>query len=107
MTAVNFPDEPVDGQIFEITNRSWRWVESAQVWESFPASLLPPIPHAESHELGGLDELTLDASQVVGPPTTHAESHELGGLDELTLDASQVIGIVTDPNPQIFLLMGA
>jgi hypothetical protein len=76
MAAIDFPTSPTSGQVFTVGNITWTWDSADSVWRS----------------------TTLGA---------HATSHELGGSDELALDASQVSGIVTDANPQIFLMMGA
>jgi hypothetical protein len=34
MTAINFPDEPVDEEIFTSGTRVWRWSEASEVWEA-------------------------------------------------------------------------
>jgi hypothetical protein len=34
MTAINFPSDPADEEIFTSGNRSWRWNETSGVWES-------------------------------------------------------------------------
>ena len=34
MTAINFPSDPADEEIFTSGNRSWRWNETSEVWES-------------------------------------------------------------------------
>jgi hypothetical protein len=39
MTAINFPDEPVDEEIFTSGNRSWQWNEASEVWESVVTSI--------------------------------------------------------------------
>jgi hypothetical protein len=81
MTAINFPDSPTDDELFSAAGRTWKYNATADLWE------------------------TVASTEI--PPAAHAPSHELGGDDELLLDASQVTGIVTDANPQIFTLMGA
>jgi len=78
MTAINFPDSPTVGDLFTVGDITWKW--TGVVWQGLGAAV---------------------------PPVAHAPSHELGGSDELLLDASQVTGIVTDANPQIFTLMGS
>ncbi len=81
MTAINFPDSPTADELFSAAGRTWQWNNTDSVWETVASDSIPP--------------------------TAHAPSHELGGDDELLLDASQVTGIVTDANPQIFTLMGS
>jgi hypothetical protein len=81
MAAIDFPTSPTPNQLFSAAGRTWKWNNSAAVWETVVSTGVPPNPHASSHELGGTDELLLNASQVEG--------------------------IVTDANPQIFTLMGA
>jgi len=76
MAAINFPNSPTSGQVFTVGDITWTWDSTDSVWRSTTLGV-------------------------------HATSHELGGSDELALDASQVSGIVTDANPQIFTLMGA
>jgi hypothetical protein len=76
MAAIDFPTSPTSGQVFTVGNITWTWNSTDTVWRSTTLGV-------------------------------HATSHELGGSDELALDASQVSGIVTDANPQIFLMMGA
>ena len=34
MTAINFPSEPADQEIFTSGSRSWQWNEASGVWES-------------------------------------------------------------------------
>jgi hypothetical protein len=81
MSAINFPDSPTANELFSAAGRTWKWNDTADVWETVASTSIPPA--------------------------AHATTHELGGDDELLLDASQVSGIVTDANPQIFTLMGA
>jgi hypothetical protein len=78
MAAIDFPNSPTTGQLFTVGDITWEW--TGTVWKGLGMAV---------------------------PPVAHATTHELGGSDELALDASQVSGIVTDANPQIFLLMGA
>jgi hypothetical protein len=78
MTAINFPNDPSVGDLFTVGDITWKW--SGTVWQGLGSAV---------------------------PPVAHADTHELGGSDELLLDASQVAGIVTDANPQIFTMMGA
>jgi hypothetical protein len=71
MTAVNFPDSPTDGQIFEIPGRSWRWVDSAEVWEAVAGDRLPPVEHSESHESGGSDEISIVSGMIANGTITN------------------------------------
>jgi hypothetical protein len=71
MTAVNFPDSPTDGQIFEIPGRSWRWVASAEVWEAVAGDRLPPVEHSESHESGGSDEISIVSGMIANGTITN------------------------------------
>jgi hypothetical protein len=69
MTAINFPDSPVDDELFSAAGRTWQWNDTDGVWETVASTSIPPAAHASSHELGGDDELLLDASQVTGGVT--------------------------------------
>lgn len=55
----------------------------------FPTEF-PPSPHAPTHEVGGVDILTIDWSQLDNvpatfPPSAHAASHNAGGADPVTI----------------------
>lgn len=77
MAAIDFPDSPTIGDIFTVGDISYEW--TGTVWKSITAVL--PLPHAATHELGGDDELTIDATQIQN--------------------------LVTDSKPDVFMLMGA
>lgn len=34
MSAINFPDTPTDNQEFTSGGRTWRWNDTAEVWEA-------------------------------------------------------------------------
>ena len=41
MTAINFPDNPTDGDTFSAGGRSWIWNDANNVWESVSVEVLP------------------------------------------------------------------
>jgi hypothetical protein len=41
MTAINFPSDPVDEEIFTSGDRSWIWDDTNSTWESASTELLP------------------------------------------------------------------
>jgi microcystin-dependent protein len=69
MAAVKFPNEPTDGQIFEITGRAWQWSEDDEVWKALFGTLATLIGHKTTHQLGGTDAITIDQSQVTNLTT--------------------------------------
>ena len=69
MTAINFPDNPVDDELFSAAGRTWKYNETNDVWETVASTEIPPAAHAPNHELGGDDEVELDQSQITGLPT--------------------------------------
>jgi hypothetical protein len=73
MAAVNFPNEPTDGQIFEITGRAWQWSESDEVWKALFGTLATLIDHGSTHESGGTDTINIAQSQVTGLTTSLGE----------------------------------
>ena len=79
MTAINFPDEPIDGQEFTSGDRTWSWNDTAQVWDAVSGEALP----SQTGQAGKY--LTTDGTDASW------EAIEVGG----------------DPTPQVFLLMGA
>jgi hypothetical protein len=106
MTAVNFPDEPVDGQIFEIPGRAWQWSETDGVWKALFGTLATLVGHSETHESGGTDEVELTPEQITGTavidsdtrlsdartPIAHASSHGSAGSDSIAIEPNQVTG---------------
>jgi hypothetical protein len=76
MTAINFPDEPVDEEIFTSGNRSWSWNDTAQVWDAVSGEALP----SQDGQAGNF--LSTDGEDLLWSEVT------------------------TDPTPQIFFLMG-
>ena len=66
MTAINFPDSPTVGDLFTVGNVTWKW--SGTVWQGLGAAF-PVQDHADTHELGGSDELELAQSQITALPT--------------------------------------
>jgi hypothetical protein len=69
MSAINFPDSPTADELFSAAGRTWKYNATTGVWETVASDSIPPAAHAPSHELGGDDELLLDASQVTGGVT--------------------------------------
>lgn len=65
--AFNFPDSPNVNDEYTAGDRTWVW--DGTVWLAKSSTLgfsdLDPSTHATTHELGGSDELQLDASQIV------------------------------------------
>jgi hypothetical protein len=77
MTAINFPDSPTDGQEFTAGDRVWIWNNTSEVWQNASGESLP----SQDGEAGKY--LTTDGTDAFWSTIT------------------------TDPNPQIFLLMGS
>ena len=80
--ATNFPDSPNVNDEFTNANRTWVW--DGTVWADKGS--------------------TLSFSELAD--SAHATTHELGGSDELQLDASQVSNLELDNFDESFLLMG-
>jgi microcystin-dependent protein len=110
MSAINFPDEPVDGQIFEIPGRAWQWSESDEVWKAVFGTLATLIEHGSTHHSSGTDPVEITPTQVTGTavvesdsrltdartPHSHASSHSSSGSDPITIAQSQVTDLTTD-----------
>ena len=62
--AMNFPDSPSVDDTFTVGDQTWKW--TGTTWDTVPLTEYSPSPHAATHELGGVDELQLDASQITG-----------------------------------------
>ncbi len=64
--AMNFPDSPTVNDEFTNGDRTWVW--DGTVWADKGSNIsfadLSNSAHASTHELGGSDELELDASQI-------------------------------------------
>ena len=80
-------------------------VDQAEAGLIFQPGLIPAA-HAETHELGGNDELLLDYTQLANVPlafipTPHKDTHELGGTDELAIDYSQLLNVPSTFPPSL------
>jgi hypothetical protein len=90
MTAINFPDSPTIGDTFTVGDITWEW--TGTVWKSSGAASITPTAHAETHEDGGTDEITIAQSQVTNlttdlsgkASTTH--THSQSDITNLTTD---------------------
>jgi microcystin-dependent protein len=110
MAAVNFPNEPTDGQIFEIPGRAWQWSETDEVWKALFGTLATLIEHGETHHSSGTDPIEITPTQITGTaviesdsrltdartPHSHASSHSSNGSDPITIAQSQVTDLTTD-----------
>ena len=68
MTAINFPDTPTSGDTFTVSDITWEW--TGTVWKSATATGQSlPLAHADTHEDGGTDEITIAQSQVTNLST--------------------------------------
>jgi microcystin-dependent protein len=74
MAAINFPDEPVDGQIFEIPGRAWQWSENDEVWKALFGTLATLIEHGSTHQSSGTDAIEITPTQVTGTAVVHSDS---------------------------------
>jgi hypothetical protein len=79
MTAINFPDTPTIGDTFTVDDITWEW--TGTVWKSSSATSITPTAHAETHEDGGTDEITIAQSQVTNLTTDlAAKANTTGAL---------------------------
>jgi hypothetical protein len=78
MTAIDFPDTPSDGDRFSAGGRSWIWNDTNNVWESASAAEVLPSQDGQAGNF-----LSTDGEDLLWSP------------------------VVTEPTPQVFLLMGA
>jgi hypothetical protein len=67
--AINFPDTPTPDQIFSAGGRTWQWNDTDNVWDTVASTSIPPTAHADTHEDGGTDEITIAQSQVTNLST--------------------------------------
>jgi len=110
MASVNFPDDPTDGQIFEIPGRAWQWSEDDEVWKALFGTLATLIEHGSTHHSSGNDPVEITPTQVTGTavvhsdsrltdartPHSHATSHSSSGSDPITIAQSQVTNLTAD-----------
>jgi microcystin-dependent protein len=110
MSTVNFPNNPTDGQIFEIPGRAWQWSEDDEVWKALFGTLATLIEHGSTHHSSGTDAIEITPTQVTGTavvhsdsrltdsrtPHSHATSHSSTGSDPITIAQSQVTNLTTD-----------
>ena len=110
MTTIDFPDDPTDGQTFEIPGRAWQWSEDDEVWKAVFGTLATLIEHGSTHHSSGTDPVEITPTQVTGTavvesdsrltdartPHSHASSHSSSGSDPITIAQSQVTDLTTD-----------
>lgn len=87
--AIDFPNSPTVGDIFNDAGKYWRWDGTS--WDIYTndAQL---YTHGSTHGVAGNDPVTVAQSQVTGlstalsgkASTTHATTHSSGGSDEIT-----------------------
>jgi hypothetical protein len=112
MTAINFPDNPVDDELFSAAGRTWKYNATTGVWETVASDSILPTAHAASHGSAGSDPVTLAQSQVTNLTTDLAskvsttnflsfDHQPTGGIDTLSRSARSLVGN-TSTNGAIF-----